>query len=163
MEKMKLFTIGHSNRSIESFIELLKMNQIKLVIDVRRYPGSPKFPQYNTRNLQEALKRAEIIYQWMGESLGGFRVEGYENYMKNETYKSGIEQLREMTLKLNTTIMCAEKHVLRCHRLYISNTMSDSGWTVIHIIDKHTQFDHHTLVQNLRDFQTNTSQMELPF
>jgi len=160
---MKLFTIGHSNRETENFIELLKVNHIKLVLDVRRYPRSPKFPQYDGRNLQEALKEAEIIYQWMGDSLGGFRVEGYENYMKSELYKSGIEQLEEMGRKLNTAIMCAEKHVTRCHRLHISNSLSELGWSVVHIIDKHTRFDHDTLLQSLRDYRTDASQMQLPF
>ncbi|MBN1349090.1 DUF488 domain-containing protein [candidate division KSB1 bacterium] len=160
---MEIFTLGHSNRTLEAFLELLKINHIRLVADVRRYPLSPKFPQYNGSNLQQALFKHEIAYHWFGNHLGGFRTEGYENYMKTESYKAGIEQLIEMSQKLKTVILCAEKAVTRCHRLHLSDSLMEAELRVVHIVDKQTQIDHGTLSRDLRTNRGDIPQMELRF
>ncbi len=75
------------------FINILKNYKIALLIDVRRFPVSRKFPWFNKDNISEELKKEGISYLWMGEELGGFRRGGYENYTESENYKKGIEEL----------------------------------------------------------------------
>ena len=161
---MSLFTIGYSNRPISTFIEILKANRIRLVADVRRYPSSPKFPHYNGPNLQKTLRDSDIIYQWMGDSLGGFRLDGYDTYMETDEYNDAIEQLIEMGSKLNTAIMCAEKSVTQCHRLYISESLAEAELQVTHIIDKENRIEHRSLIRERGGSNIgNASQLELPF
>jgi len=133
-----VYTIGHSNRSIEEFVNILKRYNIKLVIDVRRFPTSRKYPWFNRDFLEKYLKNLDIGYVWLGEYLGGFREGGYENYMKTEQYRYGISLLVRYIENLDhgfCTIMCSERLWFRCHRRYISNTLVEFGYDVIHIID----------------------------
>ncbi|HLI46435.1 MAG TPA: DUF488 domain-containing protein, partial [Geobacterales bacterium] len=70
--KLELFTIGHSNRHIENFLDLLKKYEIEILVDIRRWPSSSKFPHFNRDNLRVSLESLGMKYMWI-ESLGGFR------------------------------------------------------------------------------------------
>lgn len=130
-----IYTIGHSNRKLRDFISLLKYYEIKNLIDVRRFPYSKKFEWFSKENLSKALKEEKISYYWLGEELGGFRNEGYETYMSKDSYKSGLKKIIDLS-EVRTCIMCAEKLFFRCHRKFISRSLMELGFRVIHIIDK---------------------------
>jgi len=130
---MEIFSIGHSNRSIEEFISLLKRYGIEVVVDVRRFPTS-KIEWYKKENLKKLLKQNEIEYIHM-ESLGGFRG-GYEKWMLSEKWENAYEKLKEIASGKRTAFMCSEKFPFRCHRRYIAKKLSSDGWKVIHIINE---------------------------
>lgn len=132
---MKIYTIGHSNLPIEQLIKTLKKYEIGLLIDVRRFPSSRKYPWYNKETLKEKLEINKIKYLWLGENLGGYRKEGYIEYMKTKKYKQGIKELMNISKKYITAIMCSEKLWFKCHRRYISDTLTKKNITIIHIIN----------------------------
>ncbi len=120
---------------MKEFLGVLKNYKISLLVDVRRFPFSKKFPWFRKENISESLKREGINYLWMGEELGGMRREGYENYTNSESYKKGIEKLIDISKKKTLCIMCAEKLFFRCHRRFISKTLKEKGIEVFHIIE----------------------------
>ncbi len=133
--KIKIYTIGHSNREAYHFIKLLKKYNINLLIDVRRFPKSRKFPWFNQETLKKNLKTNGIIYMWLGKNLGGYRKGGYKKYMETPAYQEGILMIKKLANKRRIAIMCSEKLWFKCHRRYISHTLVKEGYQVIHIID----------------------------
>jgi len=132
---MEFYTVGHSNRSLEEFLDLLKAFKILMLVDVRSYPNSKKVPQFNRANLEEILPLQNIIYSWMGDTLGGFRRGGFQAYTSTTEFMAGIERLKLSPYE-RTAIMCAEKFPWRCHRIYISRELQNQGIKCIHILDK---------------------------
>jgi len=102
--KCELWTIGHSNRSLEEFLELLKEYKIKILIDIRRFPTS-KIEHFKKEKMEEWLPKNGIEYIWLGEELGGYRYGGYKKYMKTKSFKNGIEKLLEIAKMKRTCIM----------------------------------------------------------
>jgi uncharacterized protein (DUF488 family) len=151
---MKFFTIGHSTRSTEEFINLLKVYRIKILADVRAFPSSSKFPHFNKEYLKTSLLQNDIQYHWLGKELGGYRkksegwgerspnkgwkAEGfriYADYMLTNGFKNGIEKLLVLAKQGITAYMCAEKFFWRCHRKLISDYLVSRGHEVWHIIE----------------------------
>jgi uncharacterized protein (DUF488 family) len=146
----RLWTIGHSTRSIDDFVAALQANEIKLVIDVRLLPGSKRHPQFNKEALANSLGAAQIRYEHFPE-LGGRRkpspdsrntawrndaFRGYADYMETNEFRSGIDRLLRLTEDVGpTAIMCAEAVWWRCHRSLISDLLKSRGIDVIHILD----------------------------
>jgi uncharacterized protein (DUF488 family) len=146
---MRIWTIGHSTRSIDEFISLLKQNQIKLLADVRAFPGSKRYPQFNKDALTESLNARGIRYGHFPE-LGGKRkskadsrntawrntsFRGYADYMETEQFQKGIERLLDVaTESAPTAIMCAEAVWWRCHRSLIADYLKARGVEVMHIL-----------------------------
>ncbi|MEM7821770.1 MAG: DUF488 domain-containing protein [Candidatus Aenigmatarchaeota archaeon] len=130
---MKIYTLGHSTRSFEEFLSILKKFEIQLVVDVRRWPSSKKFPWFNKENLEEELAKNEIEYTHLPE-LGGFRKGGYEVFSKSEEFEDVIKNLLEIINGKIAAIMCAEWNPAKCHRWYISEKLNEMGREVIHII-----------------------------
>jgi uncharacterized protein (DUF488 family) len=128
---MLVYSIGHSNRSIEEFLEILKKHKIKKIIDVRRFPSSKKFPWFNKENLERILKEKNIEYIHF-KSLGGFRKEGYKIFIKTKEFKEEIEKLIKI-LEERSAIMCSERFWFRCHRRFICYELIKKGIKVIHI------------------------------
>ena len=126
------------------FISLLKYYDIKMLVDVRRFPKSTKYPYFNRDRLQHKLDKLGIGYLWLGVLLGGFRKGGYEEYMKTEDYTEGINRLLSaiQNTNCNVAIMCSEKLWFKCHRRFISDTLVSRGIEVIHIIDKGKTYKH---------------------
>ncbi|MEM0480987.1 MAG: DUF488 domain-containing protein [Candidatus Aenigmatarchaeota archaeon] len=135
---MRVYTIGHSNRSIEEFLEILKKYRIKMIIDVRRFPFSKKFPWFNKEKLKKYLEKENIEYLHF-EKLGGFRKEGYRNFIKTEEFRNALEELKSL-IKESSAIMCSEKFWFRCHRRFIAKELSKNGYKVIHVIDKNKAY-----------------------
>ena len=131
-ERIKLYTMGYGNRKFEDFISLLKIHNIEIVVDVRRFPKS-KYPEYVKESLERELPRLGIRYVFMGDTLGGFR-RGYQEYTKTKTYRKGIKGLLKLAEKGNVVIICLERSPKGCHRRYISQTLKGLDVRVLHII-----------------------------
>lgn len=171
MEKAEasiIWTIGHSTRTIEEFTGLLQAFQIKLLADIRSYPGSKRYPQFNKENLATSLHNASIAYTHL-PALGGRRkplptsantllqnksFRGYAEYMETDEFKNGIKELEQLALKQRTAYMCAEALWWRCHRSLVSDYLKDKGWRVIHIISL-TKSEEHPYTAMARNKQEN--------
>lgn len=155
---LTIFTIGHSTRSIEEFIDLLKAHSIKLLVDVRRFPASRRYPHFNQATLARSLETAGIDYRHM-TALGGRRpskpdsinlgwrnagFRGYADYMQTEEFWGAVEEIMRYGERKRTAIMCAEAVPWRCHRNLISDALVIRGRPVSHILSA-SKVDHHTL------------------
>ena len=139
----QIFTIGHSNRSIDDFIELLKINNIIALADVRSYPGSRWFPWFNREKLSAALQKEDIQYIHIPELGGRGHIKKggpatntlatYEAHMHSDTFRTGIDKLTTIATAGNTAIMCAEADWQKCHRQFIAAYLFDKEWKVFHI------------------------------
>jgi uncharacterized protein (DUF488 family) len=152
-----IWTIGHSTRNIEIFISLLEENGIKLLADVRSWPGSKRYPQFNKEALAESLNAHGIRYEHFPE-LGGKRkpkpdsrntawrnasFRGYADYMETEEFRKGVERLPDVAAGTGpTAIMCAEAVWWRCHRSLISDYLKARGIDVMHILDANKTEPH---------------------
>jgi uncharacterized protein (DUF488 family) len=143
-----IFTIGHSTRPIEEFVELLRANGVAQLIDVRSVPRSRMNPQYNRDTLPNSLAPAGIDYLHMPE-LGGLRhprpdspngawrndsFRGYADYMQTPEFAAAVEKLIELGQDKQTAIMCAEAVPWRCHRSLVSDALKARGVEVEDII-----------------------------
>lgn len=152
----EILTIGHSTRSIEDFINVLKSFNVELIADVRSFPGSKRFPHFNKESLFLLLKEHSIEYIHIPE-LGGRRsvkkdskntawksksFRGYADYMETEQFAEGIEILIDNALRKRTSIMCAEALWWRCHRSMISDYLKSIGINVNHILDISKNEEH---------------------
>ena len=135
LSEISIWTIGHSNRSIKYFLDLLREYGIEVLVDVRRFPTS-KVEHFKREEMERWLGEHGIGYVWMGEELGGYRKGGYKAYMKTERFKDGIEKLLEIAREKKVCIMCLEPNPKYCHRRYISAHLERQGVKVIHILKK---------------------------
>ena len=154
---MRIWTIGHSTRKIDIVLSLLQKNEIKLVADVRMYPGSKRYPQFGCEALAKSLGEAGIRYEHFPE-LGGRRkakpnskntawrnemFRGYADYMETEDFREGIARLVDLAEKTGpTAIMCAEAVWWRCHRSLISDYLKVCDVEVLHILDSNKVEPH---------------------
>ena len=130
-----VWTIGHSNRSLAEFLDLLKLYNVELVVDVRRWPTSKKFPHFAFAALADPLREAGIELVWLGDLLGGYRKGGYEAYTGTPDFQRGLELLEQRAAFRRTAVMCAELLYFRCHRRFIADALVRRGWRVIHVVD----------------------------
>ncbi|MEM2107906.1 MAG: DUF488 domain-containing protein [Candidatus Bathyarchaeia archaeon] len=138
---MKIYTIGHSTRSLKEFIEILKAFNIEQVIDVRRLPRSRKFPHFNKENLEAELSKVGIQYVHLPE-LGGYRKEGYLAFSQTEEFANAIKKLLKIINEKTAVVLCAEILWWRCHRRYIANALAQMGHQIIHIFDEKKTQEH---------------------
>lgn len=152
-----IFTIGHSTLEIERFLALLRGQEIDVLADVRRYPGSRRNPQFGAEALARSLREAGIAYRAYGESLGGRRrarpdslnvawrsasFRGYADHMASAEFAAGIERLEQEARLRRVALMCAEAHPSRCHRLLVADALVARGWRVTHILSDGRAGDH---------------------
>lgn len=143
-----VWTIGHSTRTTEEFLGLLAAYGIEAVADVRRYPGSRRWPHFAREPLSTTLDAHGIHYLWLPE-LGGRRVpepdspntawrsrsfRGYADYMATECFADGLDRLVNVASGLRTSILCAESLWWRCHRGLIADALRSLGFDVVHIV-----------------------------
>lgn len=147
---MKIYTLGHSTRTFEEFLRILKKFGIKQIIDVRRFPSSKKFPWFNKENLKKELEREKIEYVHSPE-LGGYRKEGYENFTKSEEFKRSIEKVLKIMNGKTSTILCAERFFWRCHRKYIANYLAKIGHEIVHILDENKIYKHKLKSEEIKE------------
>jgi uncharacterized protein (DUF488 family) len=151
-----LYSIGHSNRTLEQFIDLLKVHAIKQVVDVRTIPRSCHNPQFNKEKLARSLRNTRIGYRHM-KTLGGLRhakadsqnlgwknlsFRGFADYMATDAFAGAIEKLKDVASKKKTTIMCAEAVPWRCHRSLIADALIKEHWKVFDIMGLKTAKRH---------------------
>jgi uncharacterized protein (DUF488 family) len=153
-----VFTIGHSTRSTEDFIELIKNHWIARVVDVRTIPRSRHNPQFNKNILPDALEKVGISYQHIA-GLGGLRharkdspnlgwrnasFRGFADYMQTPEFTDNLEALIKLSQKEIIVLMCAETVPWRCHRSLIADALLIRGISVEHIMSA-TSLKPHTL------------------
>ena len=151
-----IFTIGHSTRPIDEFIELLKRHSITQLVDIRSIPGSRHNPQYGQQELKDSLEKDGIKYEYL-KKLGGLRPavkdsvnEGWHNksfrsyadYMQTDDFRDGIAELLKLSKSRTTAIMCAEAVPWRCHRSLVSDALLVRDVHVCEIIDTKNVRDH---------------------
>jgi uncharacterized protein (DUF488 family) len=156
MKRLRIWTIGHSTRSIEEFIQLLKALDIRALADVRQFPGSRRYPHFNQEQLSSSLAKAGIDYTHFVE-LGGRRrarknspntawrneaFRGYADYMDTAGFRAGIERLLQLVGEKKTAIMCAEALWWQCHRGLIADHLKAAGHEVIHILGPNKTESH---------------------
>src|SRR5688500_16440253 len=136
-----VWTVGHSTRSAEEFIEILRAHAIEALVDVRSFPGSRRFPHFNKPELSRLLDSIGLLYLHL-PSLGGRRkpspdskntawknssFRAYADHMESEEFRQGIEALLEVAQTKRTAVMCAEALWWRCHRSLIADFLNAKG------------------------------------
>ncbi|WP_139856413.1 DUF488 domain-containing protein [Aequorivita sinensis] len=170
-----IWTIGHSTRTFDEFLKLLQSFKIKSLVDVRHYPGSRKFPQFNKDNLEKSLPENNIEYTHLID-LGGRRkpnsnskndawrldsFKGYADYMATEDFKQALNTLKEIAAEKQTAIMCAEAVWWSCHRSLISDILKVDGWEVLHIMSENKATEHpYTAPARIVDGKLNYSKKD---
>ena len=153
---MKVWTVGHSTRAEEEFLKILKAHGVQVLVDVRTFPGSRRYPQFNRDALSESLMNAGIEYKHEPR-LGGRRApradshntawrnpqfRGYADHMETEVFRKGVEDLLELARDAPVAVMCAEAVWWRCHRGLLADYLKAAGHTVAHIIDDKKSEEH---------------------
>lgn len=143
-----MLTIGHSNRGLPDFLELLKEHRVELLVDVRTVPKSRHNPQFNRESLPESLATENIRYEHL-PGLGGLRharkdspnsgwknlsFRGYADYMLTREFEESLDVLIERDRQARTVIMCAEAVPWRCHRSLVADALTVRGVPVAHIL-----------------------------
>jgi uncharacterized protein (DUF488 family) len=143
-----VYTIGHSTREFPEFLGLLESQQIRHVVDVRRYPASRRHPQYARAALEQALRAAGIAYTHE-QDLGGRRqprpdspntgwrslsFRGYADYMETDAFQAALGRLIAHAQQSRAAVMCAEAVPWRCHRQLIADALLARGHDVGHIL-----------------------------
>lgn len=148
MEPVTVYTIGHSTRSSEEFLQLLQSHGVQQLVDVRTVPRSRHNPQFNQDTLPATLAGAGVLYAHLPE-LGGLRkarpdsindawenasFRGYADYMQTPEFAAGLERLLALARERPTVVMCAEAVPWRCHRWLIADALTVRGVPVRHIL-----------------------------
>jgi uncharacterized protein (DUF488 family) len=153
---MKIWTIGHSNRTWQEFVNILNNFSIEILADIRTFPGSRKYPYFNKEAMSGALNNVRIKYIHLPE-LGGRRkpladsintawrnssFQGYADHMRTEEFHSGISRLIELANESRVAYMCSEAVWWNCHRALVSDYLKKEGWQVLHIQDLKKATEH---------------------
>ncbi len=159
-----IYTIGHSTRTLEQFLDLLKAHKIKEVFDVRTIPMSGFNPQFNQGRLKRALNKDGLDYLHL-KKLGGLRhskkgsinigwhnssFRGFADYMGTKDFSTGLGRLEKIANKKRTVIMCAEAVPWRCHRSLIADALIKRKWKVKDIIQSKKIAINHELTPFLK-------------
>jgi uncharacterized protein (DUF488 family) len=154
----RLYSIGHGNRSIETFMDLIQEFRIKHLADVRSYPSSRRNPHFDRENLEPMLNKSAISYTWFPD-LGGFRRDGlgntsphvaiespgfrnYADYMNTSSFHTAANKLSQLVTSGYACFMCAETVPHRCHRSLLADYLFVQAFEVIHILDSQRTIVH---------------------
>ena len=155
-KKGKIYTVGHSTRTILEFINLLEAHNIREIVDVRTIPKSHYNPQFNEGTLGRSLEKVGIKYTHIAE-LGGLRhttkdsknlgwnnlsFRGFADYMSTGEFEKGLKLLEKIGKKETVAIMCAEAVPWRCHRSLIADALVKRHWSVFDIMTLKTASKH---------------------
>src|SRR5436309_7776084 len=150
----RIYTIGHSTRELYELIALLKENDVLRLADIRRFPGSRRYPHFSREALSKSLPENGIAYEHF-EDLGGRRnptdnspntalrngqFRGYADYMATDEFRDAVDRLLDSDQ--TTAYMCAEAVPWRCHRNLLSDELVRRGVEVIHILGPHSRKNH---------------------
>lgn len=144
-----IWTVGHSTRTLDEFLGLLGAHAIEAVADVRRFPGSKRFPHFSAESLAGSLQASGIRYLAL-PALGGRRTprrdspntgwknaafRGYADHVSTAEFEGGLRALADAANASRLAVMCAEAVWWRCHRRIIADVLTAGGWEVRHLID----------------------------
>lgn len=143
-EKLTIFTVGHSNHSLEMFIDLLKSHKIDVLVDVRSKPFSRFSAQFNKEELKNAVQASGIKCVFLGREIGGrpessefYDVEGFVLYSRlaeSTLFHEGIDRLIKGIKTYRVAVMCSEENPVNCHRrLLVGRVLAKRGVSVRHI------------------------------
>jgi uncharacterized protein (DUF488 family) len=153
---VELYSVGHSTRPIEEFLDLLSEAGIEQVVDVRRYPGSRRHPQFGRDALAESLRARDVGYRHEPR-LGGRRTgsagspntawrntafRAYADHMASAEFAEGLAALLDGAAHVTTAVLCAEALPVRCHRRLIADAVSLGGGRVIHLLARGRRQTH---------------------
>ena len=156
MAAPRITTVGHSTRSIDELIDILRAHGIQRIADVRLIPRSRRHPHFNDDALAVSLPRALIEYVPF-KSLGGRRrpardsintgwrnesFRGYADFMQTEAFERALDELMRIARERPTAIMCAEAVPWRCHRSLIADALLARGWEVLDLYDERKAAPH---------------------
>lgn len=144
-------TVGHSTRDFDEVLDMLRRNEVDALADVRSFPSSRKFPQWNRSAIIDALP-GDIEYRWISELGGrrhtpageasanaGWRVKAFRDYadhMAGAEFRRGLDELLELAQRSRPAIMCSEAVPWRCHRRLITDALIVAGVEVAHIMSR---------------------------
>ena len=148
-ERKIIFSIGHSNRSLDELVRILKNHSILALADIRSYPRSKRNPNFNKEHLEALLPGLGIEYLWIKE-LGGMREGGYEEYMESGEFTEGIAKLIDKARQKPCAFMCAELKWRECHRSFVAEKLFRDGWDVEHIYGE-TEAEKHAGMIGIQD------------
>lgn len=144
---MRIYTIGHSTRTLDELVRLLRESGVQRLADIRRFPGSRRYPHFSRESLAQSLPEHGIEYVHIPE-LGGRRKElphspntalrngqfrAYADHMTTDEFRTGIDRL--LNTEKTTAYMCAEAVPWRCHRNFVSDELVRRGHEVVHILN----------------------------
>lgn len=143
-------TVGHSTRGLEEFLALLRAHAVGVVVDVRRWPTSRRFPHFRKDELERALAADGVRYVWRGD-LGGYRrpspgspntgwrvgaFRAYADFMLTAEFDRIVAELEALAARERVALMCAEATPWRCHRQLLADAFLVRGWDVRHITER---------------------------
>jgi uncharacterized protein (DUF488 family) len=153
------YTIGHSTKTFDQLLSLLRQHEISVVADVRSQPVSRLNPQFNKKPLKMGLKEAGLSYVFLGAELGARSTDPncyvngkvqYDLLAKTNAFQQGLERLQKGVVNFRIAIMCAEKEPLICHRtILIARHLHERGYTVRHILENGNLEDHDVSMDRL--------------
>jgi len=169
-----ILTIGHSSRSLEELVSLLRAQRVATLVDVRRYAGSRRNPQFDKRQIVERLVFEGIGYFHVPE-LGGMRrprddsennaldgpLRGYADHMSSEEFGHAFRHIAGVARRELIALMCAEARPQSCHRSFLSDAFHFAGFDVHHILDA-KQVAVHTRHKNARVAKDGTLRYRRP-
>jgi uncharacterized protein (DUF488 family) len=144
-----VYTVGHSDRELDDFVELLKVNGVNTLADIRKLPGSNRYPHFNQEQLAASLARVGIGYIYLKE-LGGRRRQSkdsrntawrnrsfraYADHMETDEFLRGMDMLLDLARGGTAAVMCSEAVWWRCHRALVADYLKAAGVTVYHIMN----------------------------
>lgn len=153
------YTLGHSTRDLADFSRILQAHEIRLLVDIRAFPMSRRYPHFNRDHLELWLPEIGTDYLWE-KDLGGRRKKqmpaeqspnialrndsfrNYADYMLTSPFQSAIERLLERAASQRTAIMCAEAVYFHCHRMLVSDYLVSKGHQVLHIQNEKPPKEH---------------------
>lgn len=154
---LRLCTIGHSTRTLDELVDLLRAAQVAILVDIRTIPRSRHNPQFDREALRSTLPRWNLRYVHL-PSLGGLRkprqdspnagwrnasFRGYADYMLTDDFERGLGELQALTEEGTVALMCAEAVPWRCHRSLVADALTVRGAHAKHIIGPGASHPHH--------------------
>lgn len=143
-----LYTIGHSTRSLDELVSVLKAHGIQTLVDIRAFPMSQRLPHFNRESLENQLPKCGVGYVWM-KALGGYRkalredsphtalrnasFRNYADYTLTPEFEQAMAELVRLADSSRTAYMCAERVYFHCHRMIVSDWLVAHGHEVLHI------------------------------
>ncbi|MBA2410527.1 MAG: DUF488 domain-containing protein [Gammaproteobacteria bacterium] len=152
-----IYTIGHGNRGVGEFLELLAAARIELLVDIRAFPGSRRHPQFRREALRASTEDHSVGYRWMGDELGGRRaprdnsphialavgVRGFADHMQSARFQTATDELLLLAQQASkVAVMCAEKMPEHCHRWLLADYLTMGGNPDTHLLDRDLTREH---------------------